>query len=260
METRNRDPKDMLIFALDIGEGIGEAISWVERLRNHVGMFKVGKESFTRYGPEIVSRIKEKGGKVFLDLKFHDIPNTIARAAEAAVKMGVAMFDVHALGGKRMMEKTVAAVKRIAGQAGLPAPMILAVTVLTSLNDNDLRKLGFSQRAYEIALNLAKVAQDAGVSGVVASARDISNIREFCGQDFSIVTPGIRGVMEVADDDQERTTTPEDAIALGADYIVVGRPIRMAGDPVEAAEEIHHAISRGLLLREKSETKHKLSA
>ncbi|MDI6777204.1 MAG: orotidine-5'-phosphate decarboxylase [Syntrophales bacterium] len=254
-KKRNRDPRQMLIFALDMGEGIGEAISWVERLKNHVGIFKVGKESFTRYGPEIVSKIKEREGKVFLDLKFHDIPSTVARAAEATVKMGVTMFDVHALGGKRMMEETVVSVKRMSEQVGLPPPIILAVTVLTSLNDSDIRKLGFNQRAGKVALNLAKVAQDAGVSGVVASARDIPAVRESCGQDFVIVAPGIRGVVEITMDDQKRIMTAEDAITLGADYIVVGRQIRMAGDPVGAAEEIHHAISRGLLLREKSETK-----
>ncbi|MDO8786070.1 MAG: orotidine-5'-phosphate decarboxylase [Syntrophales bacterium] len=253
-KTQNRNPREMLIFALDIGGDIGEAISWVECLRDHVGIFKVGKESFTRYGPEVVSKIKEQGGKVFLDLKFHDIPHTVARAAEVAVKMGVTMFDVHALGGKRMMEETVAVAKRTAEQAGLPPPMVLAVTVLTSLSDNDLRKLGFNQRTGEIALNLARVAQEAGVSGVVASARDIPAIRESCGRDFLIVAPGIRGGMEIADDDQERITTPENAIALGADYIVVGRPIRMAGNPIEAAEEIHRAISRGLSLREESRT------
>ena len=245
----------MLIFALDIGEDIGEAISWVERLRNHVGIFKVGKESFTRYGPEIVSKIKERKGKVFLDLKFHDIPSTVTRAAEATVKMGVDMFDVHALGGKRMMEETVVSVKRVAGEVGLPPPIILAVTVLTSLHDSDLLELGFNGRAGEVALDLAKVAQDAGVLGVVASAHDIPTIRESCGHDFVIVAPGIRGVKEITGDDQKRITTAEDAIALGADYIVVGRPIRMAGDPLSAAEEIHHAISRGLLRREKSETK-----
>jgi len=247
----------MLIFALPIGEDIEEVISWVERLRDHVGIFKVGKDSFTRYGPEIVSKIKERGGKVFLDLKFHDIPSTVVRAAEAAVRMEVDMFNVHALGGKRMMEETVVSVERIAEQIGLPPPMILAVTVLTSLDDNDLRSLGFNRRAGEVVLNLAKLAQEVGVSGVVASGRDISTIREFCGEDFAIVVPGIREVMEVVDDDQKRIMTAEDTIALGADYIVVGRPIRMAGDPIGTVEEIHRAMSRGLLLREKSEIKAK---
>ena len=116
----NRDAREKLIFALDVGGDIGEAISWVERLHDQVRIFKVGKESFTCYGPEIVSRIKEKGGQVFLDLKFHDIPNTVAKAAEAAVKMGVMMFDVHALGGGRMMEETVVTVKKTAEQAGSP--------------------------------------------------------------------------------------------------------------------------------------------
>jgi orotidine-5'-phosphate decarboxylase len=126
------------------------------------------------------------------------------------------------------------------------------------LSDNDLRKLGFNHQAWEIALNLAKVAQEAGVSGVIASARDIPAIRKSCGQNFLIVAPGIRGGMKVANDDQERITTPEDAIALGADYIVVGRPIRMAVDPIEVTEGIHRAILRGLLRREESGTKHEI--
>jgi orotidine-5'-phosphate decarboxylase len=248
--TWNRNPREMLIFALDVGEGIEEAISWVERLRDHVGIFKIGKESFTRYGPRIIETVRERGKEVFLDLKFHDIPNTVAGAAVGAIEHGVYMFNVHALGGRRMMEETVAAVARVVKETGLPRPIILAVTVLTSLSDDDLNQLGFNCPASELTLHLARIAQESGVSGVVASARDIENIRKACGHDFIIVTPGIREALK-ADDDQKRTATVKDAIMRGADYIVVGRPIRKAADPVHKAEEIVNEIIEGLAMREK---------
>jgi orotidine-5'-phosphate decarboxylase len=240
---------DRLIFALDVGTGLPEALSWVDRLQDRVGMFKVGKESFTLYGPEIVRQILCRGSRVFLDLKFHDIPNTVARAAEGAVNLDVSMLNIHALGGKNMMEETVAAVRRRSEALYKPMPVILAVTVLTSLNDEDLRGLGFRCSADMLVLTLAKMAQDAGVAGVVASAQDIGAIREGCGQDFIIVTPGIRAADTVPGDDQKRTMTPGEAIRSGADYIVVGRPIRMAEDPIFTAEEIIGEISAGLQRR-----------
>ena len=240
---------DRLIFALDVGAGLPEALSWVDRLQSHVGLFKVGKESFTLYGPEIVRQIRDRGGKVFLDLKFHDIPNTVARAAEGAVKLNVSMFNIHALGGKKMMEETVASVRRYSETKQNPTPVILAVTVLTSLNDEDLRGLGFHLSAEMLVLTLSKMAQDAGLTGVVASAQDVVSIREACGPDFLIVTPGIRGADTVQGDDQKRTLTPAEAIRRGADYLVIGRPIRMAEDPIFAAEQIIGEISAGLRMR-----------
>ena len=250
MSTLNRNPREMLIFALDVGEGIEEATSWVERLRDHVGIFKVGKESFTRHGPRILEMIRDRGKKVFLDLKFHDIPNTVAGAAVGAVEHGVYMFNVHALGGREMMEGTVAAVNRVVQEGGLSMPIILAVTVLTSLNDGDLKQMGFNCSAGELTVHLAKIAQESGVSGVVASARDIDTIRSTCGRDFIIVTPGMREAT-AADDDQKRTSTVRNAIMRGADYIVVGRPIRNAADPLHKVEEIVHEITEGLAMREK---------
>ena len=241
---------DRLIFALDIGAGLPEALSWVDRLQDHVGLFKVGKESFTLYGPEVVRQILDRGGRVFLDLKFHDIPNTVARAAEGAVKMDVSMFNIHALGGKRMMEETVISARRAAEAMHKPMPVILAVTVLTSLNDEDLRNFGFNASAEALALTLSRMAQDAGVTGVVASAQDVAAIRRSCGPDFLIVTPGIRGVGIVQGDDQKRTLAPGEAIQKGADYLVVGRPIRMADDPIFAAEQIIGEISEGLQTRQ----------
>jgi orotidine-5'-phosphate decarboxylase len=250
MSTLNRPGRERLIFALDVGEGLEEALSWVDCLGDHVGLFKVGKESFVRYGTEIVRQIHARGRKVFLDLKFHDIPNTVARAAEASFALGVAMFNVHALGGRQMMAETVNGVQRLAGQCGSSVPIVLAVTILTSLNDSDLKMMGFNRGTRETALTLARLAQDAGVSGVVASAADAVAIRNACGREFLIVTPGIRGVREVEGDDQKRIVAPFEAIKCGADYLVVGRPIRQAADPAGAADEISGDIVRGLSLRD----------
>ena len=247
MNTSINLPRERLIFALDIGGGLEEALSWVDRLWDHVGLFKVGKESFVRYGTEIIRQIQARGGRVFLDLKFHDIPNTVARAAEAASELGVAMFNLHALGGREMMMETVGAVRRFAERSEVRPPVVLAVTVLTSLNDSDLKILGFSRGTGETALHLARLAQDAGVSGVVASAVDAAAIRKACGGDFLIVTPGIRGVTEVAGDDQKRIVTPSEALRCGADYLVVGRPIRQAADPAGEADAIVGEIARGRL-------------
>ncbi len=246
----NHPPRDRLIFALDVGGGLEEALCWVDRLWDHVGLFKVGKESFVRFGTEIVRQIHGRGGKIFLDLKFHDIPNTAARAAEAACGLGVAMFNIHALGGMRMMTETVGAVRRLAERSAKKPPVVLAVTILTSLNDDDLKLLGFNRGTRETALHLARLAQDAGVSGVVASAEDAAAIRKACGGEFLIVTPGIRAAGEVASDDQKRIVTPAEAVSSGADYLVVGRPIRQAADPSGAADAIAEEIARGVALRD----------
>ncbi|TFG92845.1 MAG: orotidine-5'-phosphate decarboxylase [Syntrophobacterales bacterium] len=245
MQTLNRS-RDKLIFALDLGEDIGEAVRWADLLKDHVGMFKVGKEAFTRFGPRIVSSIRERGGKVFLDLKFHDIPNTVAMASQAAVKLGISMFNMHALGGREMMARAVDSVNKTARAMRVTPPVLLAVTVLTSLNDSDIKEIGFGCTTGELVLKLAVSAKDAGVPGVVASAQDVIPIRKACGDDFIIVTPGIRPDNKVASDDQKRVVTPRDAIAMGADYLVVGRPIRLADDPVATADSITEDIFSGL--------------
>lgn len=249
MNTANSTPRERLIFALDVGGDLEEALSWVDRLWDHVGLFKVGKESFVRYGTEIVRQIHARGGGVFLDLKFHDIPNTVARAAEAACELGVAMFNIHAFGGAKMMTETAAAVRGHAERSGKRPPVVLAVTVLTSLNDGDLKLLGLNRGTRETALHLARLAQDSGISGVVASAEDAAAIRKACGGGFLIVTPGIRAAGEVAGDDQKRIVTPAAAVSSGADYLVVGRPISKAADPVLAADAIAEEIARGVALR-----------
>ncbi len=248
MRNRNSDPRGKLIFALDVGESLEEALSWVELLSGHVGLFKIGKEAFTFWGPDIVRQVQQRGGGVFLDLKFHDIPNTVARAAEAATDLRISMFNIHASGGKKMMSEAVSATRRFAEKRVLPVPVILAVTILTSLNDQDLLDIGFRGGMQETVLGLARMAQDAGVSGVVASPQDIAAIKAACGSDFLIVTPGIRGTGAAADD-QKRTLTPFEAVALGADYLVVGRPIRLALNPAMEADAIVDEMSRGIARR-----------
>lgn len=241
-------PADKLIFALDAA-GLDEALSWIELLSGHVGMFKVGKELFTAVGPKIVERIKQNGGRVFLDLKFHDIPNTVARAAEAAVALNVDMFNVHAAGGSRMIRETVEAVAVCSEKRGVARPVVLAVTVLTSLNNNDLAEIGFQTTTDDLVLRLAGMAQKAGASGVVASPQDIAGLRRDLGRDFVIVTPGIRSAAEKVPDDQKRTLSATEAIQNGADYIVVGRPIRQAKDPLAACRQIIQEIADGQALQ-----------
>jgi orotidine-5'-phosphate decarboxylase len=244
----NRQACDKLIFALDAA-GYEDAMKWVELLSGHVGMFKVGKELFTALGPQIIKSIKERGQKVFLDLKFHDIPNTVARAAEAAVGLGVDMFNVHASGGSRMIQESVSAALTCAGKLGKAKPIFLAVTVLTSLNNDDLAEIGFQRNTGELVVRLAKLAQKAGASGVVASPLDIALLRKSLGDDFIIVTPGIRGADEKAKDDQKRTLSAYEAVKEGADYIVVGRPIRKAEDPLTACRQIVGEIEAGIAAR-----------
>ena len=244
----NKQASDKLIFALDAAN-MEEALSWIELLAGHVGMFKVGKELFTAVGPQIIESIKQKGSKVFLDLKFHDIPNTVARAAEAAVKADVDMFNVHALGGSKMIKETISAAFACADKIGKERPVILAVTVLTSLNNDDIAEIGFEKSTNDLVLHLAKMAQRSGASGVVSSAQDIAVLRANLDNKFVIVTPGIRSAGEEAKDDQKRTLSAYEAIKAGADYIVVGRPIRKSKDPLTACLQINREIEAGLQAR-----------
>ncbi len=237
--------RNKLIFALD-ADNYEEALSWIKLLSGYVGMFKVGKELFTAVGPKIIESIKDRGQKVFLDLKFHDIPNTVARAAKAVVRLNIDMFNFHASGGSQMMKEAVTAARTCVDEIAGVQPIILAVTVLTSLNNADLAEIGFSRTTGEQVLHLARLAQDAGASGVVASAQDIELLRSNFGNEFIIVTPGIRSVGSTAKDDQKRTLSAYEAIKKGADYIVVGRPISTAPEPLEACRQIVHEIADGL--------------
>lgn len=237
-----------LIFALD-ADNYEEALSWVQLLSGHVGMFKVGKELYTAVGPKIIESIKDRGQKVFLDLKFHDIPNTVARAAKAAVRLNVDMFNVHASGGSQMVKEAVTAAWNCADEIAGERPIILAVTVLTSLNNTDLAEIGFPRTTGDQVLHLARLAQNAGASGVVASAQDIEMLRTNLGDKFIIVTPGIRSIDSTTKDDQKRTLSACEAIKKGADYIVVGRPISTASKPLEACRRIVQEIADGLAAR-----------
>lgn len=225
-----------LIVALDVPT-TREAERLVDRLRDEVGVFKVGKQLFLHGGPGIVRSIRERGAEVFLDLKFHDIPHTVARAGVEATRLGVKMFDVHASGSLDMMRVTVGEVGKLCRKEGLPKPKILAVTVLTSLSRDDLRRVGVAAGVESQVVRLAKLAREAGMDGVVASPHEISRIRRECGRRFLIITPGVRP-HEAEWGDQKRVMTPGEAIRAGADYLVVGRPILDAPDPVRAARAI----------------------
>ena len=229
-----------IIFALDVGSW-EEAQRFVAELREWVWGFKIGKELFTWLGPHVVEMVHEKGGKVFLDLKYHDIPATVARAAAMATRLRVSMFNLHALGGLEMMRAAVEASREAAHKGGLPAPMILGVTVLTSLQARDLGEVGITLSVEEAVVQLASLAQQAGLGGVVASPLEIEPLRRAYGEDMIIVTPGVRP-RKGPRHDQARVMTPAEAIQAGADYLVIGRPIRNAADPLQATQEILQEI------------------
>ena len=235
------NPKDKIIFALDV-EHFAEAQRWVNLLKDYVGLFKVGKQLFTHAGPKVIDMIRQKGQKVFLDLKYHDIPNTVAKAGAEATKLNVTMFNLHALGGSEMMRKTVEASKSMAKSLGIPKPIILAVTILTSMDEDALKEVGVQGPLLEEVGRLAFLSSKAGVDGVIASPQEIGIIRERCGGKFLIVTPGIRAPSDKKDD-QKRTLTPKEAISAGANYLVIGRPIKEAKDPLEAVQKIIEDIT-----------------
>lgn len=231
--------KDRLIFALDEGD-LAQAREWVRRLRDHVGFFKVGQELFTSSGPRAVDMVREEGGRVFLDLKFHDIPTTVARAVLAGAGLGAEIMTVHALGGYQMMRE---AAEVLAHKGG---PCLVAVTILTSLSEGALKELAVSLRLEEMVIHLAHLARKAGLDGIVASPWEVGHIRKSMGDDFLIVTPGIRPALFDLQD-QARAASPAAAIRAGADLIVVGRPIRTAADPLAVVAEIVTAIEEGSL-------------
>jgi orotidine-5'-phosphate decarboxylase len=229
---------DQLLVALDV-EDARSALALADTLDDLVGGFKVGHRLFTAEGPSIVRLLVEKGRRVFLDLKYHDIPNTVATAVAEATSLGVWMVNVHASGGTRMMRAAADAARERAARRNLAPPLVIGVTVLTSLNIEALAETGVRSPVIEQVLRLADLAQAAGLDGVVASPQETALIRKRCGPSFTIVTPGIRGGPSVsARDDQERTMAPAEAIQAGASYLVVGRPVIGADDPRAAAEGI----------------------
>lgn len=234
--------KDKLIVALDVATA-HEARGLVNSLRETVGMFKIGLQLFTAAGPDIVREIVSSGNKVFLDLKFHDIPNTVSCAGIEAMRLGVSIFNVHALGGREMMARTVEAVSEIATKESLARPAIIAVTVLTSSDANTLSEIGIGGQPEYLVRRLAQLADVSGLDGIVASPREIAAVRMLVTRrNFLIVTPGVRPPGSNLDD-QKRVMSPVQAVKAGADYIVVGRPITGAKDPARAANQIVEEIA-----------------
>lgn len=226
-----------LIVALDV-ETSREAFTLFSALRDVAGMFKIGSQLFTAEGPGIVRDIIRTGGRVFLDLKFHDIPNTVAAAGVEATRLGVSIFNVHAWGGSEMMKRTANAVAYTAEREGITRPKVIAVTVLTSADDSTLAETGLSSSTEDQVKRLALLASASGLDGVVASPHEVRLVRGAVGHgEFVIVTPGVRPA-GAADDDQRRVMTPAEAVRAGADYLVVGRAVLKAPDPARAAQEI----------------------
>jgi orotidine-5'-phosphate decarboxylase len=236
---------DQLLVALDVPTG-AEALALADRLRGIAGGFKVGSRLFTTEGPDFVRSLIRNGDRVFLDLKFHDIPNTVATAVAAATSLGVWMVNVHASGGLKMMQAAREAADETAAAENRPRPLVIAVTVLTSINASMLAETGVESPLIDQVVRLADLAQKAGLDGVVASPQETPILRKQCGSDFTIVTPGIRSAQAAGKDDQERTMTPAQAIEAGASYLVVGRPIIAAANARRAAEEIAEQ-AQGLL-------------
>ncbi|MDP8258391.1 MAG: orotidine-5'-phosphate decarboxylase [Candidatus Aadella gelida] len=236
MEARER-----LIVALDV-KNYEHAVDLIEELAPEVDIFKVGIAPFTLFGEAILDKLEYEGKKCFLDLKFHDIPNTVANAARSAMKRRIFMTNFHCLGGRHMLEAATEGIKE--KDEGDTPPILLGVTILTSMNASEMNELGFEGNLEEKVLDLAHMAQESGLNGVVASARESKMIKEHLGDDFIVVTPGIRPEW-AKQGDQKRILTPKQAIKEKADYIVVGRPIIEADDPAEAARRIIEEIEEG---------------
>lgn len=229
-----------ILIALDV-DRIAQADTLVQQLAPFVGGFKVGKQLFVSEGPAAVAPIVDRGLRLFLDLKFHDIPNTVAGAVRAGTRLGAWMMTVHASGGHDMLQAARDAAVDEAAKTGVSRPLIVGVTVLTSLDDARLAAVGAAGGVRDQVKRLAALAQEAGIDGVVASPQEITLIRETCGADFAIVTPGIRPA-SANKDDQARTMTPREAVQAGASWLVIGRPIAGAADPAAAAAAINAEI------------------
>lgn len=239
-----KSTKDRIIVALDVPTS-AEALSIVDELKEEVGAFKVGLQLFTSAGPDLVRKLVETGSRVFLDLKFHDIPNTVGKASVEAARLGVWMFNVHASGGSEMMRQASLEVSEVCEREGLDRPLIIAVTVLTSSNDDMLKEVGITNETQPQVLKLAELTSKCGLDGVVASPLEIEPIRaRIASKAFVIVTPGIRP-SSATQDDQKRVMTPGEAVSVGADHLVIGRPITAAADRIKAVEEIISEMEQG---------------
>jgi orotidine-5'-phosphate decarboxylase len=224
-----KDPK--IIVALDYPQAV-PALALAQRLEPKLCRLKVGKELFTAAGPQLVEQLQQRGFEVFLDLKFHDIPNTTAQACKAAASLGVWMVNVHALGGRRMLEAAREALANIERR-----PKLIAVTILTSMAQQDLHEIGINASAAQMVPLLAGLAHDSGLDGVVCSAQEAAVLRRQYGKEFCLVTPGIRPANSAAND-QSRIMTPREALDAGSSYLVIGRPITQAPDPLQALQDI----------------------
>ena len=234
---------NQILVALDVSTA-RDALALADTLRGAVGGYKVGSQLFTSEGPSVVRTLVERGDRVFLDLKFHDIPNTVAGAVSAAADLGVWMVNVHAAGGPAMLAAARQAAQEAAGRRGGTPPLVIAVTVLTSMDDASLRDVGVNHAPIAQVERLARLAQAAGLDGVVASPQEVTAIRQACGPSFVVVTPGIRGGTATSGpDDQRRTATPAGAVAAGSSYLVIGRPITGAADPRAAAQRMAEEIA-----------------
>ena len=234
--------RNPILVALDLTEG-DAALKLAETVAPVVGGFKVGKELFVRTGPDLIRHLRARGARVFLDLKFHDIPNTVARAVSAATELGVGMMTVHAAGGRVMLEAAEKAARETAARVGLEPPVVLGVTVLTSLAQSDLAEVGITSPLAQQVERLALLSVAAGLRGLVCSPMEVAFLRRLVSQDCQLVTPGIRAP-GTPPDDQKRTLSAAQALEAGADWLVVGRPIHAAPDPRRAAEEILASLTR----------------
>ncbi|HYT59445.1 MAG TPA: orotidine-5'-phosphate decarboxylase [Haliangiales bacterium] len=225
-----------IIVALDVPKA-ETALQLVEQLASMVGAFKVGKELFVSAGPEVIRKIRATGASVFLDLKFHDIPNTVARAVEAAARLDVQMLTIHTCGGSQMMRAAEQAARHAAQQLGRTPPLVLGVTILTSLDSNELAEIGMNPNVGHQVERLASLAAKVGLRGLVCSPLEIAGLRQLIPAEMELVTPGIR-LPDAKKDDQKRTLSPREALAAGANWLVIGRPIYAAANPRAAAEEI----------------------
>jgi len=232
---------DRIIFALDVGDKTS-ALKWIEQLSGRVGYFKVGLELYTALGPQIVHEIKHGGLRCFLDLKFHDIPNTVAGAVRSATRLGVDMMTVHISGGTAMLKAAMDAVGSEAQLLGIARPKIIGVSVLTSLDERALNQIGIMNTPAQQVEHLVSLATQCGIDGLVCSAADLGTIRDNIPDDVTVITPGIRPKWSTKDD-QARITTPSMAVSSGADLLVIGRPISQADDPVEAVNKITAEIA-----------------